>query len=82
VFLTVLDPSSVQNAYRMRSISKSGVRVLTGRYCDPGGVGVGCVSGLAHSAGRRAYYITENATVGDQRINDRKTEAHIWAFWI
>jgi len=59
VFLTVLDPSSVQIVYRMRSIyiSKSGVRVLTGHYCGPRGVEMGCVSGLAHSAGRRTILL-------------------------
>jgi len=30
-FLTVLDPSSVQIVYQMRSISKPEVRILTGR---------------------------------------------------
>ena len=52
VFLTVLEPPSVQIVYQMRSISKSGVLILTGRDCDPCGVEVECVSGLAHSASR------------------------------
>ena len=48
VSLTALDPSSVQIVYRMRSISDSGVHVLTGRYCDPRGVEVG-VSPVWHT---------------------------------
>jgi len=56
-FLIVLDPSSVQIVYVMRSISKSEVRVLTGRDCDPRCVGVECVSGLAHCAGRRTILL-------------------------
>jgi len=70
VFLTVLGPSSVQIVYRMRSIniSKSGVHLLTGRYCNPCGVEVECVSGLAHSTGRRTILLKMPQRTGDQQM--------------
>jgi len=80
VFPTVLDPSSVQIVYRMRSISKSGAGprpnlTLLRSTWFRGGVslrfGAQCWS---------TYYITENATAGGQQIHDRKTEADIGHF--
>ena len=65
VFLTVLDPSSVQIVHRMRSISKS-ESILTGRFCDPRGVEVYCVSSLAHSADRRTILL--RMATGDQQM--------------
>ena len=50
----------------MRSISKSGVLILTGRDCGPRGVEVECVSGLTQC--QSTYYIAENATAGDQQM--------------
>ena len=50
----------------MCSISKSEVRVLTGRDCDPCCVGVECLRFGTEC--RPIYYITESATVGDQQM--------------
>jgi len=69
-FLTVLHPSSVQIIYQMRSISKSEVRVLTDRGCDPRCVGVECISSLAHSAGRRTILL-RMPQPGDQQMIGR-----------
>jgi len=75
-FLTVLDPSSVQIVYQMRGISKaetaSLLDVLRSARCR-GGVclrfGIQCKS---------TYYITENATAGDQQMigNRRQIYGH------
>ena len=49
--------STYDFVYQMRSISKSGVLILTGRDCDPRGVEVEWISGLAHSASRRTILL-------------------------
>jgi hypothetical protein len=56
VFLMVLNLSPIQIVYETRSIP-SPRRILPGRAYDPCYVGVECVSGLTHCAGRRTILL-------------------------